>query len=121
MGLNQMFSNKNLLDDSANTEAYLKPLLNSPQRLQGMLGYLKGIDWNAVDSMAEEHKNIQADVLFLWGENDKTFPVELAEPMLKQFKGNCEFLRITHASLMPHEEQPQQVLQSLRPFLLRSY
>ena len=118
MGLNQLYSNKEMLDEPANTEPYLKPLLNSPRRLEGMLGYLKGIDWDAVDSMAREHKNIQADVLFLWGEDDKTFPVELAEPMVKQFNGNCESHRIANASLLPHEEQPQMVLQSLRPFLL---
>jgi pimeloyl-ACP methyl ester carboxylesterase len=56
-------------------------------------------------------------VLFLWGEDDRTFPVERGEPMAKQLGGPARFVRIPRASLMPHEERPGLVLEHLLPFL----
>ena len=66
---------------------------------------------------ARDTREIRCPVLLLWGEDDVTFPVALAEPMAAQFGGPTTFVRIPHASLMPHEERPEAVLASLLPFL----
>ncbi len=120
MGLAQFYSDKTMLDEPTHISPYMDPLVNSSRRLGGMLGYLKGIDWEAVDSMATQHRNIRSEVLCLWGEDDQTFPVEIAETMTQQFASRCEFVRIPCASLLPHEEQPKSVLRHLLPFLSRA-
>lgn len=115
--LNQFFYDKSLLKNEATLAAYLNPLKHSKNKMFGMLGYLKGIDWKIVDGFSDKHKNIKAETLILWGENDKTFPVALAENMSKQFSGKCTFIRIPSASLMPHEEKPEEILKHAIPFL----
>ncbi len=117
MGLGEFYTNSEMLKNDKNLVPYSEPLLKSTRRMKGMLGYLKGIEWEVVDSMKKRHKDIKAETLFLWGEDDKTFPVELGEKMCEQFAGKCEFVRIENASLMPHEEKPNEVLRYLIPFL----
>ena len=87
--------------------------------MHGALGYLKGIEWDVVDNLVSTHKNIKADTMIIWGENDKIFPVELAEKMSKQFNANTQFIRIPKTELMPHEEKPEQILNYVIPFLLK--
>ena len=117
MGLGQFYSNAKLFDIPSNTSSYVNPLTESPKKLQGMLSYLKGIEWPVVDELINQHKEIKSNILFLWGEDDKTFPVELAEQMCSQFTCRYSFVRIPNASLMPQEEQPDKVLENLIPFL----
>ena len=85
-----------------------------------MLGYLKGIEWNVVDDLVSTHKRIKADTMIIWGEDDKIFPVEIAEKMSKQFNGNSQFIRISNTKLMPHEEKPEQILGHAIPFFLKN-
>jgi len=82
--------------------------------------YLKGIEWSVVDDFAKSHADIISEILLLWGEDDKTFPTGEAEKMLKQFSLKTELRRIKNSSLMPHEEQPEQVLNYILDFLGRS-
>ena len=117
MGLGAFYSDRSLFDDPTRLAPYLDPVLASKQRMQGMLGYLRGIEWNVVDGLRTGHARIQASVLLLWGEDDVTFPVGLGERMASRFGGPVEFVRIARASLMPHEERPDAVLASLIPFL----
>ena len=70
-----------------------------------------------MDSFKISHKKIEAKTLFIWGENDKTFPIKYAEKMIKQFNGNCTLKRITGASLLPHEEKSEEVVNSIIQFL----
>lgn len=116
LGMRQFYSDKNLLNAS-NLSHYLDPLTKSMQRVKGALRYLRGIEWQVVDSLREQHANIKVDTLFLWGADDTTFPVELGEEMSKQFGGATTFIRLTNASLMPHEEKPNEVLSQLVSFL----
>tara|TARA_R110000751_G_scaffold307727_1_gene430812 strand:+ start:2036 stop:2791 length:756 start_codon:yes stop_codon:yes gene_type:complete len=117
MGLGQFYSDSALLREAENIRPYIEPLTTSNKRIRGMLGYLMGIQWSVVDGLQSRHRDIQAEVLLLWGEDDKTFPVELAEAMRQQFSGGCALVRIKRASLLPHEEQPEVVLGHLMPFL----
>ena len=115
--MGEFYSDLRLLDDPSYIEPYVKPLITSAKRMDGALGYLHGIEWEVVDGMRQAHSEIKAETLFLWGEDDKTFPVQLAEEMCSQLKTQTTFVRIKKASLMPHEEKPDIVLKHLVLFL----
>ena len=116
--LNQFFYDKSLLKVSENLNEYVIPLKYSKDRMFGMLEYLKGIEWNVVDNFKDTHSYIKASTLFVWGENDKTFPIKLAKEMVNQFNTACKFVCISNASMMPQEEKPNEVLEKIIPFLL---
>jgi haloalkane dehalogenase len=120
LGMGEFYSDRRLFDDPACLRPYLDPLAGSARRMKGALGYLGGIDWDAVDRLREGHARIEADTLFLWGEDDRTFPVALAQDMRGQLGGPTAFVRIANASLLPHEEKPGEILKHLVPFLARS-
>ncbi len=120
MGFRAFYSDRRLFEDPARLAAYLDPVIASAQRTDGMLLYLQGPEWNVVDALRTRHAEIKCPVLLLWGEDDVTFPVAIAEPMQRQFGGTASFVRIPHTSLMPHEERPDLVLAALLPFLVES-
>jgi pimeloyl-ACP methyl ester carboxylesterase len=115
--MGEFYSDARLFDDPEYLGPYVEPLLRSRERMAGVLAYLRGAEWDVVDRFARDHARIRAESLFLWGEDDRTFPVALAEPMCAQMRAPSAFVRIPKASLMPHEEQPHAVLQHLIPFL----
>ncbi len=115
--MGEFYTEAGLLDDPSYIGPYVNPLIESPRRMAGALGYLRGIDWRVVDAMRHTHSLIRADTLFLWGEDDRTFPVELAEEMRSQMGARATFVRVKNASLMPHEERPDVVLKHMLPFL----
>jgi pimeloyl-ACP methyl ester carboxylesterase len=117
MGFREFYSDRRLFDDRTRLARYVDPLVGSPRRTDGMLRYLGGLTWDEVDSLSRRHAELKMPVLFLWGEDDRTFPVDRAEPMVRQLGGPTRFVRIPHASLMPHEERPDFVLEQLVPFL----
>ena len=117
MGFREFYSDHRLLDDPERLAPYVAPLVASARRTEGMLRYLHGLTWDEVDVLRTRHAELKMPVLFLWGEDDRTFPVALAEAMPPQLGGPTRFVRIPHASLMPHEERPEAVLASLLPFL----
>ncbi|HTY18257.1 MAG TPA: alpha/beta hydrolase [Myxococcota bacterium] len=119
MGFREFYTERRRLDEPGALDPYVGPLIASPHRMEGMLRYLQGAEWDAVDGLGERHAELKMPALLLWGEDDRTFPVERAEPMAAQFGGPTRFVRIPHASLMPHEERPDAVLAELLPFLLR--
>ncbi len=116
--LKEFYFDKSKLRDKENLDRYLIPLKSSKDKMFGMLEYLKGIEWKVVDDFAKSHGEIKAKTLFVWGENDKTFPIEIARKMPEQFNSNCKLVSISKASLMPHEERPEEVLKNVIPFLL---
>lgn len=119
LGLGEFFSDAHRFDDPEALSAYLDPLVASSRRIRGMLHYLRGIEWDVIDALATRHRALRMPALLLWGEDDRTFPVERAEPMARQFGGEARFVRIRGAALMPHEERPELVLAHLRSFLDR--
>jgi len=66
--------------------------------------------------MVENHARILAKTLLLWGENDRTFPVDLARNMCTQFNPTAELVSLP-ASLLPHEEWPGLVNTHIRRFV----
>jgi haloalkane dehalogenase len=117
VGFGAFYSDKRLFDDPTRLGPYLDPLLASRERLQGMLGYLSGIEWQVVDALREGHARLAGPTLLVWGEDDATFPVAIAEKMVEQFRGRARLVRIRNASLMPHEEKPGEVVAAIREYL----
>jgi len=116
MAFKELYTNKSMLDDENNVGPYLNPVTNSRTKLIGAFKYLKGIDWELIDKFEYTHKLIEANVLFIWGSDDKTFPIKLAKEMTEQFKCKFEFVTIENASLLPHEEKPKEVINSILNF-----
>lgn len=117
MGMKELYSDKSMLNDAVNIKPYLDAPLNSHQKIVGVFRYLKGIDWVLIDNFKELHGKIKANVLFLWGEDDKTFPIELGKEMTKQFNCRVRFETIKNASLLPHEEKPNEVVNAILEFI----
>ncbi|MGB1206049.1 MAG: alpha/beta fold hydrolase [Chitinophagales bacterium] len=117
MGLKELYSDKSMLNNKSNIVPYLNPVINSQQKAIGAFRYLKGIDWQLIDDFKSLHKKITANVLFLWGEDDKTFPIGLGKEMAKQFTCHVDFVTIKKASLLPHEEKPEVVVREILRFL----
>jgi len=117
MGFREFYTDRSLLDAPGRLDPYVDPLLASARRMDGMIRYLRGPEWPDVDALRRRHAEIRVPVLLLWGEDDRTFPVALAEPMARQFGGPTRFVRLPRTSLMPHEERPAAVLAELVPFL----
>ena len=116
MGFGGCFSNLDLLDGEFHQHT-IQPLLDSPRRLEGMLRYLRGLTWSVVDALAENHRKITVPVLLVWGEDDPTFPIERARPMVAQF-ANCRGLvSVPRTKLLLYEERPVEVLGKTLPFL----
>jgi len=116
--LKQFYFDKSKLKIKENLDPYLIQLRTSKHKMFGMLEYLKGIEWDVIDNFNNSHGEIKAKTLFVWGENDKTFPIEIARKMPQQFNTYCKLVSISKASLMPHEERPDEVLNIIIPFLL---
>ncbi len=81
--------------------------------MAGFLGYLRGIEWDVIDRLRDLHSEIKADTLFLWGENDRTFPIEQARDMLSQFEGSATLIALA-GSVLPHEERAREALEQIR-------
>src|SRR5690606_23250976 len=97
-----------------------KPIIASKDKTIGTFKYLKGIDWEVVDDFKNTHKEIKANVLMIWGEDDKTFPMSLALEMKNQFASTCYLHTIPNASLLPHEEKPEEVCKVISDFLFNT-
>lgn len=117
MGLKELYADKLMLKEAVNIGPYLNPAIKSHKKTIGAFKYLKGIDWGLVDQFEELHQNIKANVLFLWGKEDKTFPIKLAREMTMQFSGTCKFVSIENAALLPHEEKPVLVANEILEFV----
>ena len=117
MGFGGCFVDLCLLDGDFHAGSVV-PLLESPRRLEGVRRYLAGIDWALVDGLATRHREIAAPVLFVWGEDDPTFPIERARAMPPQLADCRGLVPISRARLLVHEERPDAVADAALPFLL---
>lgn len=117
MGFRELYSDKSMLAIDSNILPYIHPIVSSQNKAIGAFKYLKGIDWKLVDEFKDLHGKIKAKTLFIWGENDKTFPIELGRKMISQFTIEPEFVTIKNASLLPHEEKPDKVVNAILNFV----
>jgi haloalkane dehalogenase len=115
LGFGGVFKDLSLLEGEFHA-CFIEPLIQSSRRMEGQIRYLRGIDWELVDSLATRHRELEMPVLLLWGEEDETFPIARAREMLGQLpKG--ELVPISGAKLLLHEEQPERVGEELLRFL----
>ena len=70
-----------------------------------------------MDGFRDTHRVIKSKVLVLWGANGRTFPLNLALGMESQFETGYRFETIRDASLLPHEEKPDEVCDLMMGFL----
>jgi pimeloyl-ACP methyl ester carboxylesterase len=117
LGFGGCFVDLGLLDGEFHARV-VTPLLTSPRRLEGARRYLAGIDWELVDGLERRHREIAAPVLFVWGEDDPTFPIGRARDMLSQLEHCRGLVAVPQARLLVHEEQPAAVADAALPFLL---
>lgn len=97
----------------------IAPVVASPERALGLIRYLKGIDWQMVDSFRTSHARITAPSLLIWGEQDPVFPVEVARGMVPQL-GNCKgFIAVPQTRLFVHEEAPEVVARHIVDFMVK--
>ena len=116
MGFGGSFVDKGLIDGEFEDQ-FVRPLVESAERMQGQTRYLRGIDWALVDSLAEGHARIRSPVLLIWGADDPTFPLARAQTMVAQF-ADCRGLKaIPGAKLLVHEEKPGAVAELALEFL----
>ena len=102
------FYDKSLLKQKEQIQLPYVARLQTSHQMYGML---------IVDDFADTHSQIKANVLLVWGEEDRTFPLHLAKAMMRQFTTSCSLAVIPKACLMPHEERPREVLSHIRKFL----
>ena len=118
MGFGGCFCDKRLIDGAFH-EQFVAPYIQSRHKTDGLAEYLIGISWDVVDAMAERHAELAMPVLLIWGEDDPTFPIELAREMAKQIPQCIGLVPISNAKLLPHEECPEQLLPPLLDFLAK--
>jgi pimeloyl-ACP methyl ester carboxylesterase len=116
MGFGGCFVDRRLLGGEF-ADAFVRPLVESPARLDGPLRYLRGIDWGLVDSLAQRHREIASPVLFVWGAEDRIFPAARARSMVTQLRDCRGFHEVPGARLLVHEERPAEVAAHLLAFL----
>lgn len=116
MGFGGVFVNQDLLGGEFH-DLFIAPLIRDAQKMDGAIRYLQGIDWGMVDGLAERHREIQAETLLVWGEEDQIFPVARGEEIVGQLSRCAGLKRIPAAALLPHEEKPEAVLAHVLPFL----
>ena len=117
LGFGGCFRDLARIDDADFLAGTLAPLLSSKRRLEGAQRYLAGIDWALVDGLATRHAEIAAPVLFVWGEDDPTFPIERARAMVRQLRDCRGLVAVPNARLLVHEERPDAVADAALPFL----
>ncbi len=117
LGFGGCFRDLGRIDDPDFLAGTVAPLLSSKQRLAGAQRYLAGIDWALVDGLARRHAEIAAPVLFVWGEDDPTFPIERARAMVSQLHDCRGLVAVPGARLLVHEEKPDAVADAALPFL----
>jgi pimeloyl-ACP methyl ester carboxylesterase len=112
MGFGGCFQNLGLIDGEF-CDAFLAPLLSSPDRLTRALQFLKAMKFNRVDAFGELHRRLVMPVSFVWGAADPTFPEPDARKMAMQFPNVLEFRTIQGGKLFMHEEQAERVAEAI--------
>lgn len=115
-GFGGSFSDLKLIDGDFR-EHFVRPIVTTHHKAAGYGRYLCGFDWKESDGLAHRHSQITAPVLMLWGQDDPTFPEPEGRRLAAQLPNCVNFVTIPNAKLLPHEEQPTEVLFHVEAFL----
>lgn len=113
--LGDAFADRALLDGEFD-EFFLQPLHRSPEHREAAMRILRSFEFRYVDELAALHRRIEVPVQLVWGEHDRFFPVDWAEPMVTDFP-DARLAVIPGAGLFSHEERPAEVATALLPSL----
>lgn len=96
---------------------FVEPLLASPERMNGVVKFLRWMKFCRLDEFRTLHGRLSMPTLFIWGANDPTFPEANARRMAEQFPNVVGFHTIAGAKLFFYEEHPAQVADLIGRFL----
>lgn len=105
--------------DAEFIQLFVEHWMSSKSRRSGLFEYLQGINFSAVDNLVNTHQQIRCPVHFIWGEDDPTFPIDLARNMAAKISTCASFTAVKHARFLPHEEQPEAVSRAIIEALCR--
>jgi pimeloyl-ACP methyl ester carboxylesterase len=98
-------------------ERYVEPLIRSAERMAEAQRFLRRMDFSRLDEFAGLHRRLAMPTLFVWGDEDPTFPVDRARAMAGQFPAVAGFREVAAARLFVHEEHPDTVATMVGGFL----
>jgi pimeloyl-ACP methyl ester carboxylesterase len=120
MGFGECYANVARINEQFIAQ-YVRPLLDDPQRLEGVMRYLSiGLDFRLIDDLRRYHLRIRAPVHMIWGKADPTFPIEGARRMMEDFRNFSGLTEIERGKLLAHEEFPELVASAALKFLRSS-
>jgi pimeloyl-ACP methyl ester carboxylesterase len=114
-GYGRCFLNRRHIDADF-VRRFVRPLSESPQRLEGLLRYMRAVDWDVIDGLAEIHPRLDMPSLLVWGAQDETFPVDLARTMVPQLASCDGLVAVDGARLLVHQEKPDAVAAHITRF-----
>jgi pimeloyl-ACP methyl ester carboxylesterase len=112
--LNEIVFKQELITNEQ-VEAYCLPY-RFPGGITASLLTLQQFDNQWLVEMGRHYSNLTIPMLVIWGERDLLLPVSHYEKFLKDFP-NAERLLISRCGHIPQEEEPQEVLTVMFPFL----
>jgi pimeloyl-ACP methyl ester carboxylesterase len=95
----------------------LAPMLASRSQFERVFSLLRRFDFSLVDQLEAIHAKIAAPVRFIWGADDRIFPLKRAEKMISQFSGGATLHKITGGRCFAHEEFADEFAALAQPFL----
>ena len=98
----------------ATLEAYLRPLVSTPQRKQRMHAYAVALEANSLSGIGPALKASQAPVRVLWGMADDIFLPHGADHLAQAFGNSKGVRRLDGATLFWPEERPDLIAQEAR-------
>lgn len=92
--------------DTDFSELFVEPLRRDSDYVRGQLRLVEHLDWDVVVSeLAGVHQQIEAPVLFIWGDRDPWFPWKIAKEMVDSFGGPpADVVLIPGGKLFVHED-----------------
>jgi pimeloyl-ACP methyl ester carboxylesterase len=96
---------------------FVEPLIGTDARMEGALQFLRRMKFSRIDKFHHLHGELTLPTLFVWGEDDPTFPEPRAREMARQFPNVAGFHTVKKAKLFVYEEHPQEVARHIERFL----
>lgn len=98
-------------------QRYIARLSKPGPAVDGALRFLRCMKFSRLDRFRDLHGDIRVPTLFVWGEDDPTFPEPLARQMAGQFPSVAGFHSIADGRLFYYAEQPRELATRVERFL----
>jgi len=96
---------------------FIEPLIASAERLEGVVTFLRWMNFARLDEFKDLHRQLRMPTLFVWGADDPTFPEPRARDMAGQFPSVAGFHAVPKAKLFVYEERAPEVAGLIDRFL----